>query len=55
MNLIFSYHEFVYSIFPHKKLTATAPAKSRMMIRDLAGDMRFLTTFFEFENIKIIV
>ena len=46
MKLIFSYHEFVYSIFPHKKLTATAPAKSRMMIRDLAGDDAFSNDVF---------
>ena len=46
MNLIFSYHEFVYSIFPHKKLTATAPAKSRMIIRDLAGDDAFSNDIF---------
>ena len=46
MKLIFSYHEFVYSIFPHKKLTATAPAKSRMIIRDLAGDDAFSNDVF---------
>jgi len=36
----------LYAYFFTRKLTATAPAKSRMIIRDLAGDDAFSNDIF---------